>query len=159
MKYSIQQISSSSDTKKDIQCTQVKHPNVLITLHEVNLIFKDIKPPQFEINSCVLICLRTCNLSYHMHDVCFTFYLNIFYLLLWLLFVYKVGLGEPGWLGHLSVWLLISAQVMMSRFMGFSPGSGSGLTVWSLLGILCLSSLFARPLFSLTLSLSLSLYK
>ena len=36
----------------------------------------------------------------------------------------------PGWLSWLSVRL--SAQVMISRFMGSSPGSGSVLTAWSL---------------------------
>ena len=30
----------------------------------------------------------------------------------------------PKWLRHLSVWLLISAQVMISQFMGPSPTSG-----------------------------------
>ena len=61
-------------------------------------------------------------------------------------------LGEPGWLSRLSVQLLISAQVTISRFVGSSPVSGSALTVRSLLGILSLSlSLFAPP--SLALSL------
>ena len=35
--------------------------------------------------------------------------------------------------------LLISAQVMISQFVGSSPASGSGLTVRSLLGILSFS--------------------
>ena len=42
--------------------------------------------------------------------------------------------------GHLGssvgVQLLISAQVMVSRFVRSSPASGSMLTAWSLLGIL-----------------------
>ena len=43
-------------------------------------------------------------------------------------------LGAPGWLSGLSIPLLISALVMISRFM--SPMSGSVLTMWGLLGIL-----------------------
>ena len=44
---------------------------------------------------------------------------------------------SPGWLSQLSVGrLLISAQVMISRFVASSPVSGSMLTAWSLLGIL-----------------------
>ena len=38
----------------------------------------------------------------------------------------------PGWLGPLSVWLLILAQVMILQFMGSSPVSGSVLTAQSL---------------------------
>ena len=44
----------------------------------------------------------------------------------------------PGWLSWLSVWLLISAQVMILWFLGSNPMSGSVLTAWSLLGILSL---------------------
>ena len=47
--------------------------------------------------------------------------------------------GAPGWLSQLRVQLVISAQVMISRFMGSSPTLGSALTVWSLLGILSFS--------------------
>ena len=47
-------------------------------------------------------------------------------------------LGAPGWLSWLSVRLLISAQVRISWFMGWSPVSGSVLTVQSPLGILSL---------------------
>ena len=47
--------------------------------------------------------------------------------------------GVPGWLSWLSVWPLISAQVMISGFMSLSPTSGSALTVWSLFRILILS--------------------
>ena len=45
-------------------------------------------------------------------------------------------MGAPGWLGRLGVRLLISAQVLISRFVGLSPTSGSTLTVQGLLGIL-----------------------
>ena len=56
----------------------------------------------------------------------------------------------PGWLSQLGIELLISAQVMISRFVGLSPVSGSLLMVQSLLGTLSL------PLsFSLSLSLPL----
>ena len=59
--------------------------------------------------------------------------------------------GAPGWLSWLSVQLLISAQVMISQFVGSSPASGgSSLTTWSLLGIFSFS-------FSLPLPLSLFL--
>ena len=37
------------------------------------------------------------------------------------------------------LWLLISAQVMISWFVGSSPEWSSVLTAWSLLGILSLS--------------------
>ena len=47
--------------------------------------------------------------------------------------------GAPGWLSRLRVRLLISAQVMISGFVRPRSASGSGLTVRSLLGILCLS--------------------
>ena len=58
----------------------------------------------------------------------------------------KYKLRAPGWLSQLSIWLLISVQVMISQFMRSSPESGSTLTELSLLEIL-----------SLSLSLSLSL--
>ena len=48
----------------------------------------------------------------------------------------------PGWLSWLS---MISAQVMISWFMGSSPALGSVLTVQSLLGVLSLP-LSAPPL-------------
>ena len=60
--------------------------------------------------------------------------------------------GAPWWLSGLSVQLLVSAQVTTPRFMSSSPAWGPALTVWSLLGILCL------PL-SLPLPRSLSLSK
>ena len=47
--------------------------------------------------------------------------------------------GAPEWVSQLSIWLLISPQVMISRFMKLSPALGSVLTVWSLLTILSLS--------------------
>ena len=34
-------------------------------------------------------------------------------------------MGAPGWLSPLSNRLLVSAQVMISRFMSFSPTSGA----------------------------------
>ena len=46
--------------------------------------------------------------------------------------------GAPVWLSRLSLRLLISAQVMISRFVGLCPGSGSALTAQRLLGILSL---------------------
>ena len=42
--------------------------------------------------------------------------------------------GAPGWLRQLSVQLLISAQVMISRFVSLRPALGSVLTVWSCMG-------------------------
>ena len=57
----------------------------------------------------------------------------------------------PRWLSQLSVRLLISAQVMISGFVGLTPASGSVLTMWSLLGILS-PSLSALPLLKLLLS-------
>ena len=47
--------------------------------------------------------------------------------------------GTPEWLRQLSVPLLVSAQVMISRFVGSSPTLGSVPTVQGLLGILSLS--------------------
>ena len=51
-----------------------------------------------------------------------------------------LSLGAPGWLEQLSVGLLISAQVMISRFVSSSPASGSVLMAQSLdlFPILCL---------------------
>ena len=46
--------------------------------------------------------------------------------------------GAPGWLSQLRIQLLILTQVMISRFMGSIPTSGSVLTVGSLLRILSL---------------------
>ena len=57
---------------------------------------------------------------------------------------------------RLSNVLLISVQVMISRFLGSIPMSGSVRAAQSLLGILSLS-LCPSPAFSLSLSLSLSL--
>ena len=61
------------------------------------------------------------------------------------------NVGVPGWLSGLNIQLLISAQVMISWFMGLSPTSGSALTAWSLLGVPS-PSLSAPPSFVLTLS-------
>ena len=52
----------------------------------------------------------------------------------------------PDWLSWLGVWLLISAQVMISQFVGLSPVSGSVLTAQSLPGILSLSLSLSAPL-------------
>ena len=67
-------------------------------------------------------------------------------------------LGVPGQLSWLSVLPLISAQVMISRFMGSSPMLDSLLIVRSLLGILS-SSLSPPPLLALSFSLSLKINK
>ena len=62
--------------------------------------------------------------------------------------------GASGWLSQLSVRLLVLAQVMVSRFVGSSPSSGSALTV---LGSLPLSpSLPALPLLVLAHAHALS---
>ena len=61
------------------------------------------------------------------------------------------GLGAPARLSRLSVRLLISTRVTISRFVGLSPVSRSVLTGWSLLGILSLSP-SAPPLLLLSLS-------
>ena len=58
--------------------------------------------------------------------------------------------GAPGWLSWLSVQLLISAQVMISRFVSSSPTLGSVLTVQSLLGILALPFCPSPPMLSLS---------
>ena len=54
--------------------------------------------------------------------------------------------GAPGPLSRSGVWLLISAQVMTSLFVGLSPVLGSGLPALSLLGILSLSLSLSAPL-------------
>ena len=46
--------------------------------------------------------------------------------------------GAPGWLGQLSIRLLISAQVMISRFLGSNPATGPTLAACSVLRILSL---------------------
>ena len=51
----------------------------------------------------------------------------------------KLKSGSPGWLIQLSVWLLVSAQVMISQFVSSSPASGPVMSPQSLLGILSLS--------------------
>ena len=65
----------------------------------------------------------------------------------WVRAVSKGGrLGAPGWLHLLSIWLLISAQVVISQFMRSSPASGSALTAWRrLLGILSPISVPTSP--------------
>ena len=66
--------------------------------------------------------------------------------------------GAPGCLSRISTWLWFSAQVVISRFVSLSPASGSALTAWSLLGILCLP-LFFCPSRILYLSQKNKLYK
>ena len=53
----------------------------------------------------------------------------------------RINVRAPGWLSRLSNRILISAQVMISWFVGSRPTLGSALTAQSLLGILslCLS--------------------
>ena len=53
--------------------------------------------------------------------------------------------GAPDWLSQLSIQLSVSAQVMISQFVSLSPASGSVLTAWSLLGILCLPHYLPLP--------------
>ena len=68
--------------------------------------------------------------------------------------------GAAEWLSQLSIRLLISAQVMISCFMSSSPTSGSALTAWSLLGILCLPlSVSASPPVMCVYSFSLKINK
>ena len=65
-------------------------------------------------------------------------------------------------LSRLRVWLLISAQVMISRFMGSSLELGCVLTVWVEPAWDSLSPSLSAPsllVFMLSLSLSLSLKK
>ena len=58
----------------------------------------------------------------------------------------------PGWLSWLSTRLLISAEVIISRFVRSSPERGSVLTAWSLPGILSHSlSLCSSPACTFTL--------
>ena len=59
----------------------------------------------------------------------------------------------PGWLRRLSTWLLVSAQVMISRFVSSSPALGPMLSMRSLLGIPSLPpSLGPSPACTLPLS-------
>ena len=64
----------------------------------------------------------------------------------------KYSFWGTGWLSQLRVWLLVSAQVMISQFMGLGPTSGSLLSVQSPLWISCLLSLSLSPAHSLPLS-------
>ena len=68
----------------------------------------------------------------------------------------NASLGGPGWLIQLSVWVLISAQVMISGFMSSNPESGSALTSQKLLAILSLSLSLSLSLPPPPLALSLS---
>ena len=69
----------------------------------------------------------------------------------------KVIWGPPGWLSQFSVWLLILTQVIISRFMRWSPALGSVLTAQSLLGIPSLP-LSAPPLLMLSLSKHINIF-
>ena len=70
----------------------------------------------------------------------------------------KRFLGCLGWLGGLSDRLLISARITIVRFMSSSPeSSGSGLTAWSLLGILSLPLSPCPPYLVCMCALSLAL--
>ena len=62
------------------------------------------------------------------------------------------GTPTPGWQSWLSDQLLISAQVMILRFVGWSPAPGSVLLAWSLLGILSPPSLSAPTSSSLKIN-------
>ena len=53
--------------------------------------------------------------------------------------------GEPASLGQLSLRLWISAQVMISPFVGLSPESGTTLTTRGLLGIFSLPCSLPLP--------------
>ena len=66
-----------------------------------------------------------------------------------------ISLKVPGWLRQLSIQLLVLAQVMISRLVGWSPTLGSVLIARTLLGILSLL-LFLPLLDSCLLSLTLS---
>ena len=54
-------------------------------------------------------------------------------------------LGVHGWLCQVSLQLLVSALVMISRFVSLSPALGSALTAWSLLGIFRLPLSLSDP--------------
>ena len=59
-------------------------------------------------------------------------------------------LGAPGWLSCLNIQLLISAQVVISWFMGSSPAPGSALKAGACLGFslfppLCHSHVLSLP--------------
>ena len=61
------------------------------------------------------------------------------------LFFTSLKIGAPVCLSWLSVWLLVSAQVMISHFLSSSPTLGTALTEWTLLGILSLSPFLSAP--------------
>ena len=61
--------------------------------------------------------------------------------------IWRILLGVPGWRSWLSIWLLISAQVVISRLTRSSSALGSVLTAQNLLGIISLSlPLYPHPL-------------
>ena len=53
-------------------------------------------------------------------------------------YIKVIVVREPGWPSQLSIQLLISAQVMISQFLGLSPLSGSALSAQGLLEIFSL---------------------
>ena len=67
-------------------------------------------------------------------------------------------MGTPGWLSGLSIPLSVSAEVIISWFMGSIPASGSMLIAWKLLGILSFPLCLPLPQLRVR-SLSLSLSK
>ena len=69
----------------------------------------------------------------------------------------NVDFGMLGWLSQLRIWLLISAQVMISRFVRSSPTSGSVMTARACLGFSLSFSVCPSPAHMWVLSLSLSL--
>ena len=77
----------------------------------------------------------------------------------------EITTGAPGGLSQMSIRLLISAQVMISWFVGLIPVSGSMLAAQSLFGILSLSLSLCHPpppaplTCSLSLSQNKSIYK
>ena len=64
----------------------------------------------------------------------------------------KQWAGVPGWLSRLCIALLVSAQVMIARFVCLSPPSDSPWTARSLLGVLSFSLSLCLTLMSLSLS-------
>ena len=98
---------------------------------------------QLEFIFCVVFEVKIKFFFHMVINQCFstTTEMNPSLLILHCLLYHKLFPGAPGWLGGLSNRLLTLSQVMISWFVSSSPVSGSALTVWGLLGILCLLSL------------------
>ena len=75
-----------------------------------------------------------------LHGKCnsMVFYFSIFKKKIWVdlfgvpgcfLYSLKLAMGAPGWLSHLSGWLLVLTQVMILWLVGSNPTMGSALTV------------------------------